>query len=330
MPAQPPAKWYPDPEHPGQWRYWDGTAWTAYRAPMHVAPAPVPVDTDGTPARSPTWFSRHKVLTTVLVVVLLLFFIAQLDDNNPTGSSSSEPTTSESEPESETEPEVEPGEDDGTPAEAKESTSAPTAQPDKRIRRYAVLRVIDGDTVELDYKGGTTVRVIGIDTPETVSPSVPDECGGPAASRAAHQLLDGERVAIRFDATQGRRDYYGRLLAYLSIPGVGDFGLAMLKRGRAAEDTYDSAYKMQGRYQRAEARARNTDRNMWGKCGGPDKPMRVVPEPESSDSNCASGYDPCIPSYPPDLDCADVSGPIRVTGSDPHGLDAEGDRVACE
>jgi micrococcal nuclease len=299
---------------------------------MHATNAPVSVAVDGTQARSTTWFARHKALTTVLVVLLLFLFIAQLGDDEPTGSSSSEPTTSESEPEPETEPDSEPSEpsEEADPRpKAKSSTSAP-AEPEKRIRRYAVLRVIDGDTVELDYKGGTTVRVIGIDTPETVSPSVPDECGGPAASRTAHQLLDGERVAIRFDATQGRRDYYGRLLAYLSIPGVGDFGLAMLKRGRAAEDTYDSAYKMQGRYQRAEAQARSTDRNMWGKCGGPDKPMRVVPEPESADSNCSSGYDPCIPAYPPDLDCADVSGPIMVTGNDPHGLDAEDDGVACE
>lgn len=47
-------------------------------------------------------------------------------------------------------------------------------------------------------------------------------------------------------------------------------------------------------------------------------------------SNCGSGYAPCIPAYPPDLDCGDVAGPITVTGSDPHGLDAEADGIACE
>ena len=45
---------------------------------------------------------------------------------------------------------------------------------------------------------------------------------------------------------------------------------------------------------------------------------------------CAPGYSPCIPPYPPDIDCSDVDGPIYVTGSDPHGLDADGDGVACE
>lgn len=45
---------------------------------------------------------------------------------------------------------------------------------------------------------------------------------------------------------------------------------------------------------------------------------------------CAAGYDPCVPPYPPDVDCSDVDGPIKVTGSDPHGLDADGDGIGCE
>jgi hypothetical protein len=45
-------------------------------------------------------------------------------------------------------------------------------------------------------------------------------------------------------------------------------------------------------------------------------------------ASCAPGYSPCIPPYPPDLDCADT-GPVTVAGSDPHGLDADGDGVAC-
>ncbi len=43
---------------------------------------------------------------------------------------------------------------------------------------------------------------------------------------------------------------------------------------------------------------------------------------------CEAGYDPCVPSYPPDLDCADT-GPVSVSGSDPHGLDGDNDGVAC-
>jgi micrococcal nuclease len=200
---------------------------------------------------------------------------------------------------------------------------------------YAVVRVIDGDTVEVGYHGGTSVRLIGIDTPETVSPSVPDECGGEAASRVAHELLDGRRVALRFDPSQGRYDRYGRTLAYLEVPGLGDYGLAMLERGRAAEYTYDSAYEMQRRYQRAEAKARGAGLHLWGRCGGPDTPVRSRPAPTpragaAVGTRCAPGYDPCVSPFPPDVDCADVDGPVQVTGDDPHGLDRDGDGVACE
>ena len=174
--------------------------------------------------------------------------------------------------------------------------------------------------------------MIGIDTPETVSPSVPDECGGPAASRVAHELLDGKSVTLTFDPSQGRRDRYGRLLAYIGVPGTGDFGLTMIRRGRAAEYTYDTAYRKQAQYQAAEGSAEAADRHMWGDCGGPDKPLYAPKPPPapSGGNNCAAGYDPCIPPYPPDLDCADVHGPIHVTGSDPHGLDQDRDGVACE
>lgn len=54
----------------------------------------------------------------------------------------------------------------------------------------------------------------------------------------------------------------------------------------------------------------------------------------SEDGGSGSGYDSnysgCVPEYPPDVDCADVDGPVEVTGDDPHGLDRDGDGSACE
>lgn len=47
-------------------------------------------------------------------------------------------------------------------------------------------------------------------------------------------------------------------------------------------------------------------------------------------TTCAPGYSPCVPPPPPDLDCSDLDGPIRVTGSDPHHLDGDGDGWGCE
>jgi hypothetical protein len=76
-----------------------------------------------------------------------------------------------------------------------------------------------------------------------------------------------------------------------------------------------------------------------GAAGAPAPQPEANPEPSgggggggggTSSASCEPGYDPCVPPYPPDLDCPDVSGPISVTGSDPHGLDADGDGVGCE
>ena len=79
---------------------------------------------------------------------------------------------------------------------------------------YEVVRVIDGDTVKIHYNGkATNVRLIGIDTPETVHPNKPVEAYGNEASNFTKNLLQGESVYLRFDTD--RRDTFDRLLAYL-------------------------------------------------------------------------------------------------------------------
>lgn len=229
---------------------------------------------------------------------------------------------------------------DREPAETPEPTTEP-------VRYYPVTQVVDGDTVKVARQGETTIRIIGIDTPETVDPNSPVECFGPEASARAHQLLDGQDVRLVFDPSQGRKDYYDRTLAYLETRGGADFGRTMVREGFAAEYTYDTAYQRQDSYQAAEQEARAANRGLWAKCGGPHKAPsapETTPEPETTEPDsggngsgggggaggCADGYDPCIPPLPPDVNCDDVDGPITVTGSDPHGLDADGDGVACE
>ena len=78
---------------------------------------------------------------------------------------------------------------------------------------YKIVRVIDGDTVKIDYNGkATNVRLIGVDTPETVHPSKPVEAYGKEVSNFTKNLLLGESVYLRFDAE--RTDTYGRLLRH--------------------------------------------------------------------------------------------------------------------
>src|SRR6187551_994369 len=79
-----------------------------------------------------------------------------------------------------------------------------------------VVRVVDGDTVEARIDGDVEdVRLIGVDTPETVKPGEPVQCFGPRASDFTHDRLEGQRVRLVFGAE--RRDVYGRLLAYLYL-----------------------------------------------------------------------------------------------------------------
>ena len=81
---------------------------------------------------------------------------------------------------------------------------------------YRVLRVIDGDTIMIDRDGiAERVRMVGIDTPETVHPSKSVECFGREASDKTKSWLEGRRVRLVADSIEGERDKYQRLLGYV-------------------------------------------------------------------------------------------------------------------
>ncbi len=95
--------------------------------------------------------------------------------------------------------------------------------------QYKVIRVIDGDTVEL--KNGERLRYNDIDTPETVHPSKPIECYGPEASAKNEELVEGKIILVEFG--NPRKDKYGRLLGYVYVDDV--FVNAELVKGGYAE-----------------------------------------------------------------------------------------------
>ena len=78
-----------------------------------------------------------------------------------------------------------------------------------------IVKVIDGDTVDVSMNGRTErVRLIGIDTPETKKPNAPIECFGPEATNRINELLPvGTPVFVQRDIVA--RDPYGRLLGYV-------------------------------------------------------------------------------------------------------------------
>lgn len=134
---------------------------------------------------------------------------------------------------------------------------------------YPVVRVVDGDTliVEIDGKD-TTVRLIGLDTPETVDPRKPVECFGKEASDKAKQLMAGTFVRLEMDPSQGTLDKYGRTLAYVYVPAsVRPEGILvneyMIAEGYGHEYTYNLPYKYQARFEEAERLAREQKKGLW-------------------------------------------------------------------
>jgi len=81
-------------------------------------------------------------------------------------------------------------------------------------------------------------RLIGIDTPESVAPGTPVECGAKAATRYLAELVDGAQVSLTADPTQDRVDRYGRTLAYVDTAQT-DVGLEMIRAGLATVYVFD-------------------------------------------------------------------------------------------
>jgi micrococcal nuclease len=213
-----------------------------------------------------------------------------------------------------------------------------------RAESGVVASVYDGDTLTL--AGGQRIRLLQIDTPELGS----GECYSRAARTELLRLVPlGTRVTLEADPRLDRVDRYGRLLRYIVRNGL-NVNLELVRRGAAAPYFYGGD---RGRYAgtlaRAATDARRAKRGFWKACpatvldpyravetgqSGPPASPSQTPSPthaQGCDPNYAGG---CVPPAPPDLDCADIRqlgiAPVRVVGSDPHRLDADGDGYGCE
>ena len=132
-----------------------------------------------------------------------------------------------------------------------------------------VVRVVDGDTIIVRGPGGRTedVRLIGIDTPETVDPRRPVGCYGPEASAYAKHLLTGRAVILRYD--RETNDRYGRFLAYVWLTG----SHAQFVNARLVELGYARAYPFppntahEALFAALERQAAIGGQGLWGMCG---------------------------------------------------------------
>ncbi|HYF26243.1 MAG TPA: thermonuclease family protein [Baekduia sp.] len=129
-----------------------------------------------------------------------------------------------------------------------------------------VSRVVDGDTIHVQVDGRREkVRLIGVDTPESVKPGTPVECFAKAASAFTKQALDGRRVRLTTDAEE--RDRYGRLLAYVRRKPDGWFHNAeLVRQGYAMVLTIPPNVAHAERFRRLAREAREAGRGLWRAC----------------------------------------------------------------
>jgi micrococcal nuclease len=145
--------------------------------------------------------------------------------------------------------------------------TAPPAHAEPAATTATVLRVVDGDTVDIvdEVRGRLRIRLLGIDTPETKKPGYSVGCWGPEASQFAISTLQGERVAFVTDASQGMYDRYGRTLAYLRKADGWDYSIEAARAGAAKSYVYHGKPASESpAIAAAEQEASAAQRGLWG------------------------------------------------------------------
>ena len=100
---------------------------------------------------------------------------------------------------------------------------------------FTVIRVIDGDTIDIDMPDGqqpsTRIRLIGVDTPETKHPKTGLMYFGPQATAFTKDRAEGKEVTVLLDTAGDQRGHYGRLLAYIQLPDETILNAEIIKNG---------------------------------------------------------------------------------------------------
>lgn len=226
-----------------------------------------------------------------------------------------------------------------SPAVGSKTTVKATQKP-QESGVYAVVKVVDGDTLDLNINGKVErVRLIGMNTPETVDPRKPVECFGKEASNRAKGLLTGKSVKIEADPNGDTRDKYDRLLLYIFLSDGTNFAKKMIMEGYAYEYTYDSPYKYQAEFKEAQRYAEQNKLGLWapGACQStapaPTQTQTVTPTqtPTSGGTtyNCSSNTYNCT-DFTTKAEAQNVFNQCGGVNNDVHKLDQDGDGEACE
>jgi micrococcal nuclease len=256
-------------------------------------------------------------------------------DGEPTDGSSDSPSEEDTGDDSS-------GSEDDSEGDGTDTSASERGPADGTEWTVSVERVVDGDTMEVRFPNGEvdTIRLLGVDTPETYGQSDPDDFEGipdttagadwlaewgDRATAYATEELDGEEVRIAVDPEADRRGSFGRLLVYVYTDDGDSFNRALIDEGLAR--MYDSQFTERSAYANAEDEARNEGVGLWGFEGETEEP------PEENDEG---GTESPPAGTDGDLDCSDFETQAQAQAvldddpSDPHRLDADGDGVACE
>lgn len=155
-----------------------------------------------------------------------------------------------------------------------EQTAASNVSVSKDSSLVKVVRVVDGDTINVEINGQIeAVRYIGIDTPETVDPRKPVQCFGVEASKKNKELVENKMVRLEKDITD--RDKYHRLLRYVWL-GDTLINEKLVEQGFAKSYSYPPDIKYQNKFVVAEAKARVDKLGLWTACLSGTAPTATI------------------------------------------------------
>ncbi|WP_394218645.1 thermonuclease family protein [Halobacillus trueperi] len=205
-----------------------------------------------------------------------------------------------------------------------------------------VTNVVDGDTIDIQINGKEErVRLLLVDTPETVHPDKPVQPFGPEASDYAKEKLSGKDVRFEYDGP--KRDHYDRLLGYVWVNGE-NFNQQLLEKGFARYAyEYDPPYVHSASMKNAETRAKQEEKGIWSIDGYvTGEGFREGESSSVEETPASSTYVGSLPYDPqgPDRDCGDFSSQEEAQAfyeaaggpaQDPHRLDGhDQDGLVCE
>lgn len=280
--------------------------------------------------------NRRRAATVTTAAVVATLIVAALNGTTGPGLTPTEAAPSQTaearkdQPDAKAEPapEAQPAAEADETAE-KEQGEAPAGQG----ATVTVLSVVDGDTFKVEINGKQeSVRLIGVDTPETVHPSKEVQPYGPQASAYTKQRLTGQQVRLEFDAAE--RDQYGRLLAYAWL-GDEMYNATLIREGYAQVLTVPPNVKYVDQLVALQKEARAAGRGLWagnGEATAPaDQPATQSPtEPAAPSQNGANGADKDCGDFATQAEAQAFFEGAGGPAQDPHKLDKDGDGLACE